>query len=158
VDAPINVPDVLPTLLSLAELPVPETIEGENMAGVIEDPAVGKDKAALIMNVSPFAGKADEYRGVYTSRYAYVKTLDGPWFLHDQEKDPLQMDNLAGKPEYKQLQEEMEAALQRELKNIGDEFRPRQYYIDKWGYKLTKGGFIDYSKGATPQGPGLNRQ
>jgi arylsulfatase A-like enzyme len=157
VDASINTPDILPTLLSLAGLPVPDAIEGENMTEAIDNEEVAGDKAALIMNVSPFAGKADEYRGIYTSRYAYVKTLEGPWLLFDHKKDPLQMDNLVGKPGYEQLQKELELVLQRELRKVGDEFMPRQYYIDKWGYKLTEGGYIDYSKDAEFQGPGLNK-
>lgn len=157
VDAPINAPDILPTLLSLADLPVPEFVDGESMVDVIKNPELKKDKATLVMNVSPFAGKSDEYRGVYTSRYAYVKTLDGPLFLFDNEKDSLQMNNLINKPEYKELQEEMEVVLQRELKKIGDEFKPRQYYIDKWNYNLNAAGYIDYGKDAKPQGPSLNK-
>ncbi len=156
VEAPINVPDILPTLLSLADLPVPGFVDGENMADAIENPELKKDKATLVMNVSPFAGKSDEYRGVYTSRYAYVKTLEGPLFLFDNKKDTLQLDNLVHNPEYKQLQEEMEVVLQNELSKIGDEFRPRQYYIDKWNYKLNSAGYIDYGKDAKPQGPKLN--
>jgi arylsulfatase A-like enzyme len=157
VEAPINSPDILPTLLSLAGLHVSDGIEGENMAGAIENEEAYRDKAALIMNVSPFAGKADEYRGIYTPRYAYVETLEGPWFLFDHKNDPLQMDNLVGKPGYEQLQKELELVLQGELKKVGDEFMPRQYYIDKWGYKLTEGGYIDYSEDADFQGPGLNK-
>jgi hypothetical protein len=126
------------------------------MSEAINDKDMGTDKAALIMNVSPFAGKGDEYRGVYTSRYAYVKNLEGPWLLFDNVKDPLQMDNLVDKPGFEQLQHEMETALQKELIKVGDEFMPRQYYIDKWGYKLTKGGSIDYSKDAEVQGPKIN--
>ncbi len=156
VEAPINAPDILPTLLALADIPVPEFIEGENMSEAIGNPEVKKDKAALVMNVSPFAGKADEYRGVYTSRYSYAKTLDGPWFMFDQKADPLQMNNLIGKPEYEDIQKEMEIVLQQELKKIGDDFHARQYYIDKWGYQLTKSGHIDYSEDAKPQGPKLN--
>jgi len=159
VEAPINSPDILPTLLSLADLPIPDAIEGENMAGAIDNEKAYREKAALIMNVSPFAGrKADEYRGIYTSRYAYIKTLEGPWLLFDHKNDPLQMNNLVGKPGYEQLQEKMETSLQAELKKIGDEFMPRQYYIDKWGYKLTEEGFIDISKDAVRQGPGLNKK
>ena len=158
VDAPINVPDILHTLLSLAGLPVASTFDGENMADVIENPGFKKDKAALVMNVSPFAGKADEYRGIYTNRYAYVKKLDGPWLLFDNKNDPLQMDNLVNKPEYEPLQKEMEAILQRELKKARDNFMPRQYYIEKWGYKLAKGGEIDYSEHAEFQGPGINKK
>ena len=48
----------------------------------------------------------------------------------------------------------METKLQKKLKEIGDEFRPRDYYIDLWGYELTKGGYIDYSEGAKVQGRG----
>jgi arylsulfatase A-like enzyme len=156
VEAPINVPDILPTLLSLADLPVPEFVDGESMADAITNPELKKDKATLVMNVSPFAGKSDEYRGVYTSRYAYVKTLDGPLFLFDNKKDTLQMDNLVNKPGYEELQKEMEDVLQRELTKIGDEFKPRQYYIDKWNYNLNSAGYIDYGKDAKPQGPKLN--
>lgn len=158
VEAPINAPDILPTLLSLAGLTLPKTIEGENMAGAINNPEIRKDKAALVMNVSPFAGKADEYRGIYTSRYSYIKALKGPWLLFDNKEDPLQMNNLANKKGYKQLQKEMEAILQRELKKVGDSFMPRQYYIDKWGYKLAKGGEIDYSEHAEVQGPSMNKK
>jgi arylsulfatase A-like enzyme len=158
VDAPINVTDVLPTLLSLAGLPLPKKIDGESMADAIENPELKKNKAALVMNVSPFAGKADEYRGIYTSRYAYVKKLSGPWFLFDHETDPLQMNNLVGKPEYRQLQNEMEVALQRELKKADDNFMPRKYYIDKWGYRLRPSGEIDYAEGAEVQGPDINKK
>lgn len=155
--APINVPDVLPTLLSLSGLEIPEHIDGESMAEVIANPDLKKNKAALVINVSPFARKNDDaYRGIYTDRYAYVKKLDGPWFLFDHQQDPLQMNNLINQVGYEDLQQQMEAKLQKELDKIGDEFRPREYYIEKWGYQLTQGGYIDYSKGAPPQGPGMN--
>jgi arylsulfatase A-like enzyme len=157
VDAPINTPDILPTLLAMAGLPVHKGIEGEDMSQAIENKEEATDKAALIMNLSPFAGKADEYRGIYTSRYAYVKNLEGPWLLFDHKKDPLQLDNLAGKTGYENLQKDLEEKLKRELASVGDEFRPRQYYIDKWGYQLTERGHIDYSAGAEFQGPGLNK-
>ncbi|MEZ5043028.1 MAG: sulfatase [Saprospiraceae bacterium] len=157
VEAPINTPDILPTLLSMADLPIPGFIEGEDMSEAIDHEEAGRRKAALIMNVSPFADKGEAYRGIYTSRYAYVKTGDGPWLLFDNVKDPLQMNNLLNQPGYEQLQHEMERVLQQELKKVGDEFRPREYYIDKWGYELTEGGYIDYSEGAPFQGPGLNK-
>jgi len=157
--APINVPDVLPTLLSLSGLKIPKHIEGESMAEVIANPGQNIDKAALVINVSPFARKNDDaYRGIYTDRYAYVKNLDGPWFLFDHENDSLQMNNLLNKPGYEDLQQQMEARLQQELAKIGGEFRPREYYIEKWGYELTQGGYIDYSDGAPFQGPGINHK
>ena len=65
--------------------------------------------------------------------------------------------SLIGKPGYEQLQLAMEQTLKNELLKVGDQFMPRQYYIDKWRYKLTEGGFIDYSEGAEFQGPDLNK-
>ena len=67
------------------------------------------------------------------------------------------MNNLVNDPYYADLQKQMEQKLQKELRKVGDEFMPRQYYIDKWGYKLTEWGYIDYSEGAEFQGPGLNK-
>ena len=67
------------------------------------------------------------------------------------------MNNLVGKPGFEALQSEMEQLLNKKLREVGDEFMPRQHYIDKWGYKLTKGGQIDYSEGAEFQGPGMNK-
>lgn len=156
VEAPINTPDILPTLLDLSRLPISQSIEGESMVYAIGNNEAGKEKSALIMQLSPFAGDYDEYRGIYTSRYAYIKTLEGPFRLFDNIEDPLQINNLIDRPEYSDIQKQMEQKLQTELRKIGDDFRPRKYYIDKWGYELTKGGYIDYSKGAEFQGPGLN--
>lgn len=164
VDVPLNTPDILPTLLSLANVPVPEGIEGESMAGAIENQEAFADRTALFMNVSHFAGKGKEYRGIYTNRYSYVKSMEGPWLLYDHQKDPLEMDNLVGKAGFENLQEEMERMLQRELERVGDHFLPRQYYIDKWGYRLGEGNYIPYyfekgdSRDIEFQGPELNKE
>jgi len=168
VNVPMNTPDILPTLLSLANVPVPEILEGENMAAAIENREAFVDRAALFMNVSHFAGRGKEYRGIYTDRYTYVKSLEGPWLLFDHQEDPLEMDNLAGKPGFEDLQEEMEQKLQRELEKVGDPFMPRQYYIDKWGYRLGEGGYIPYyfeedlssgdARDIKFQGPELNKE
>jgi len=80
VDVPINTPDILPTLLSMAGLPVAESIEGENMAHAIGDSDAASDKAALIMFVSPFAGDFDEYRGIYTC-CSTCKTIRCNWII-----------------------------------------------------------------------------
>ncbi|MFT7035065.1 MAG: arylsulfatase A-like enzyme [Cyclobacteriaceae bacterium] len=161
VEAPIGTPDILPTLLSMSGLPIPKSIEGESMKYAIDSQEAGKNKAALVMQLAPFAGDYDEYRGIYTSRYTYVKMLDGPTRLFDNKEDPLQMNNLVNKAEFAELQGQMETKLQEELSKIGDEFKPSQYYLDKWNYKVNAGGAIPYSHETSAdivfQGPGLNR-
>ena len=55
-------------------------------------------------------------------------------------------------------QAKMESALQNELKKAKDEFMPRKFYIDKWNYKLTSEGAIDYSEGTEVQGPAFKKK
>jgi hypothetical protein len=52
--------------------------------------------------VAPFGEFArllggEDYRGLRTNRYTYVRDLAGPWLLFDKERDPFQRDKLAGR-------------------------------------------------------------
>ncbi len=99
-DMLINSPDLMPTLLGLCNLPVPETIEGLDKSRIMKGEEKDTCEAVLIASYNPFGqwtrsmgGK--EYRGVRTKRYTYVKDLSGPWLLFDNRKDPFQLHNLA---------------------------------------------------------------
>jgi len=155
VKTPINTPDILPTLLGLSGVEIPKTVEGADLSSLIKGGGENPDRAALIMSVSPFISNLKEYRGIRTSRHTYIKTVDGPWLLYDNHADSWQMNNLVGKPEQAELQKKLHEQLQAELKKIGDNFKPRQYYLDKWGYKLAAGGHISYASNAEVQGPGM---
>ena len=138
---PITTPDILPSLLGLCNIPIPETIEGEDLSGLILNHNQLTDRAALFMHPAPFAINAvdSEFRGIRTTDYTFVKLQIGSEMFFDNTKDPFQMNNLIGKPEYKEIQAELEQKLVQELDAIGEEeFRPREYYIEKWGYKLEK--------------------
>ena len=160
VKTPLTTPDVLPTLLGLAGVPIPKSIEGDNLAETVRNPSFAEDRAALYEGVAPFASLGPEaqannrgYRAIRTSRYTYVRDLDGPWLLYDDAADPLQMNNLANKPEAATVQAELDARLKAELKKRGDEFRDGQYYIDLWGYDAKLGGSISYRINAPVQSP-----
>ena len=156
VTTPLNTPDILPTLLGLAGVSIPKSVEGEDLSALVRGQQADRDRPALIMNVSPFADYYDgkEYRGVRTARHTYVRSLAGPWLLYDNQTDPRQMSNLVGKPRHADLQKRMEALLAAELKRIGDDFRPRAHYLRTWGYEVDKRGCIPYraeSKMQTPK-------
>jgi len=153
VATPINAPDILPTLLGLVGVPVPKTVEGDNLSALVTGKGDGSDRAALLMSVSPFIPQLDEYRGIRTSRYTYVRNLAGPWMLFDNQADPYQMHNLADDPAHVALRQELDVRLQAELKKIGDDFRPRKYYIEKWGYEIAPHGSIPYTPNAKVQSP-----
>lgn len=139
VDAPINTPDILPSLLTLAGLPIPETVEGEDLSALIKKTNLDADRAALVMDVCPFGGtnyRDPEYRAIRTKRYTYVRTLAGPAQLFDNWNDPYQLRNLVNIPEYSSLQAELDGRLDSALQAIGDDFQPREYYLKKWNLSL----------------------
>jgi len=145
VKAPLNTPDILPTLLSLAGIAVPETIEGEDLSRFFLNENLDEDRAALFMNVSPFDfPERQAFRGIRTSRYTYVRNSDGPWLLYDNHVDPYQMNNLLGVAEHTGLQKKLEDELQSKLQQTGDEFLPKEHYLEEWGYTVDRDGAIPY--------------
>ena len=147
VNAPITTPEILPTLLSMADIDIPKSIEGEDFSELLETPNSETDRAALAMNICPFTSefKYPEYRAIKTKQYTYVKTLIGSDMIFDDLNDPYQMNNLIGNQEFYELQKDLEDKLKIELEKIGDHFYPRDYYLKKWNYVLDeKINAIDY--------------
>ena len=147
IGAPINTPDLMPTLLGLSRVPIPPSVQGEDFSGVIRGAAAPEDNPVLIECPTPFGEwlrdkGGREYRGVRTRRYTYVRDLHGPWLMYDNETDPYQRTNLIDAPQHAALQGKLEAELQKLLKKTGDEFLPGPAYIAKWGYVVDKSGTV----------------
>ena len=153
VNAPMNSEDVMPTLLGLCDVRIPRTVEGVDYSGYARGEANTVnpgDGATVIRCVAPFGewerrNGGKEYRGVRTTRYTYVRDLGGPWLLFDNQTDPFQTNNLAGKSEYAALQTELDSLLKGKLKEQNDEFRPAAEYIARWGYKVNEHGTVSYT-------------
>ncbi|MFO7927555.1 sulfatase-like hydrolase/transferase [Natronomonas sp.] len=150
-DHPINTPDIMPTLLALAGIDIPESCEGEDLSGFLTRHRVPEQKAALIMCPSPFgqvsrSNGGREYRGVRTARYTYVRDLHGPWLLFDSKNDPWQMENLVNRDTSRSLQDELDAELHTLLHRTNDEFLPGESLIETWGYKVNEHGTVDYTE------------
>ncbi|MDR3262436.1 MAG: sulfatase [Tannerella sp.] len=151
VETILNTPDIMPTLLSMSRLPVPDAVEGKNLYPVLCGKQEDFSEAALIECITPFGewqrrNGGKEYRGVRTRRYTYVKDLTGPWLLYDNETDPYQMNNLIGNPGYADLQADLDALLMRILLENKDKFLPGEEYIKQWGYTVNKWGTVDYTE------------
>ena len=150
IEALLDTPDILPTLLTLCDIPIPDTVEGKDFSAALEggpDPSGG---AALIYCPHPFGQflRTDggrEYRGLRTHTHTYARDLNGPWLLYDNESDPYQLENLVNRPEVASLQSEMESRLQGKLAERNDEFLPGETYIEKWGYPLDKTGTVPFN-------------
>ncbi|MFH1266634.1 MAG: sulfatase [Planctomycetota bacterium] len=147
---PVNTPDIMPTLLGLSGLEIPGTVEGADRSKLLRGEEPDRDEAALVTCPNPFGEwtrkrGGREYRGVRTARYTYVRSLDGPWLLYDNQQDPHQLNNLAAKPEHAPLQAELEARLAEKLHETRDEFRPGAEYVAQWNYKLNASGTVPYT-------------
>jgi arylsulfatase A-like enzyme len=140
VDVPFATPDVMPTLLSLCDLPVPATVEGTDLSRAMHGEETQDGDAALMAcyfvhgAFRRMGGR--HYRGIRTRRYTYVRDLDGPWLLYDNQSDPYQQANLVNRPEHAALQSELEARLGRVLAQRHDEFLPGEEYVRRWGYEV----------------------
>lgn len=146
VTSPINTPDILPTLLSLAGINIPNSVEGEDLSQLVLDEKNQEDRTALFMNVSPFDfPDRKAFRGIRTSRYTYVRNSDGPWLLYDNQIDPYQMKNLLDEAEYAGLQKKLEDKLQSKLQQTGDQCLPKEHYLEEWGYEVSNRGNIPYN-------------
>jgi arylsulfatase A-like enzyme len=144
VNTPINTPDILPTLMSLARIAIPDTIEGEDLSQLVLG-RKNEDRTVLFMNVSPFDfPERKAFRGIRTSRYTYVCYPDGPWLMYDNHADPYQMKNLIGDSEYADLQKELDRRLKSRLKQTGDKFLPKEHYPEEWGYEVSQRGNVPY--------------
>ncbi len=148
VDMPINTPDIFPTLFGLAGLAIPETTEGDDLSFVIKGGSEIEGHAALYMQVAPWVGGeyGKAYRAVKTSRYTYVRALDGPWLLFDDANDPFQMTNLVSNPEYADILTGLDNQLNQLLEKADDDFRSGKSYIEEWGLQPNEQGWIPFNR------------
>jgi len=135
---PLDAPDLLPTLCGLCGVTAPARVEGRDYSEQVlgRRPLAG-DEAALLTLPVPFTNVLRHgmkaWRGVRTARHTYVRNLDGPWLLFDNEADPYQMRNLIGRPEAAAVQRDLEALLQARLAALGDRFEPAEVYLQRAG-------------------------
>lgn len=149
--APFGTPDIMPTLLGLCGIAVPATVEGEDRSAWLRGEQPDTHRGALIECVTPFGEwtrnkGGREFRGLRTVRYTFVRTLDGPWLLYDNLRDPYQQTNLVDDPKSASLKADLDAKLQQTLKQHHDEFLPGREYIRKWSYKTDANGTVPFKQ------------
>ncbi len=153
---PINAIDVMPTLLGLAGVNIPETVEGVDLSPYICGDKDDPPESVMFMNPCSFEigdargedqyptyrGRQMQYRGLRTNRYTYVRTIEGPWLLYDNLTDPYQMNNLIDKKQMKAVQDRLESLLQEHMQRIGDDILPNEAYYQKFDLAVDQRGKI----------------
>lgn len=151
-EAPIGVEDVMPTLLGLCKIAIPSTVEGLDYSPyLLGEQQQAPDTVKLITCVQPFgqwsrARGGREYRGIRSTRYTYVRDLNGPWLLYDNVQDPYQQNNLVNDTRHRALLEAFDRQLQARLAANNDKFLPGSAYVEKYGYPpLDETGTVPYT-------------
>lgn len=113
----IGLNDLPVSLAALVGCEFPIETDGEDLSKLFLEPQARSYDSAYLYDYYPChqATKKGKkaWRGIRTQRYTYAVYYDNlDWVLFDNEKDPYQMNNLGGKEEYKEVQEELWQMLQ----------------------------------------------
>ncbi|MEM9160951.1 MAG: sulfatase/phosphatase domain-containing protein, partial [Verrucomicrobiota bacterium] len=96
--------DFMPTILSLAGLPIPENVDGKNLMPLYDDPEAELHESLALINV--WGEAATHALGVVTKDMKYLhwgyaaEGFEVTEELYHLEKDPLELQNLYENPEY----------------------------------------------------------
>lgn len=106
--------DVMPTLLSLLELPLPDSMEGQDISAALSG-SLGerapifaeatKPQGAGRFNSDPDWPNRDKFLSLRTERFKYMLRLPDKQFrMYDRASDPLEEHNLLRQPDTEQAQ------------------------------------------------------
>lgn len=128
----LNSPDLMPTILGFAGLPVPSGVSGKDLSGDTE-----ADGSAYLSVPAAFSSLrwygVEEFRGVRDERFTYVETRSGPWLLYDRVSDPFQLHNRVNDPEWGREQDRLARELSGWRDRLGDEFLSGRDYLERDG-------------------------
>jgi len=134
-DVCLNAPDIMPTLLSLMRLPIPEGVEGMDLShwalgkrGVEPEAAFMQGMGHTYLWIDGF-----EWRALRDKRYTYaIMRKDKSEYLFDNQLDPYQMRNLVDDPKYKDKLDYFRETLKRKMEQLNDTFESCTWYRDNW--------------------------
>ncbi len=137
-DITFHSPDIMPTLLGLMDLSIPDGVEGTDCSGHLTGDGGPELPAALLQGMGHTYLWIDgfEWRALRDERYTYARYRhprpEAPAeLLFDNVQDPRQMHNLAGEPEHRERLEGYRKQLADRLEALGDSFEDCTWY-QRW--------------------------
>ncbi len=134
-DACMNAPDIMPTLLGLLGLPVPEAVEGSDLSHCALGQPGPEPRAAFMQGMGAVVWWDDgfEWRALRDPHYTYAVTrADGREYLFDLQADPAQATDLVGDPAHGETLARYRRLLRERMAELGDTFEPCTWYRDHW--------------------------
>jgi arylsulfatase A-like enzyme len=122
--------DVMPTLLALCGVKIPDGVQGRNLAHVVtEKDGDQPPDSVYLMNMGLGWPNREKWvgcwRGVRTERWVYARWHDPDEHkpvLFDRQNDPYELKNLAENPKFAEVRSQMEARLKEWMTRTDDPF------------------------------------
>jgi arylsulfatase A-like enzyme len=134
-DACLNTPDIMPTLLGMAGLPIPAKVEGADLSHCAFGLPGPEPEAAFMENTGACAAWEDgyEWRALRSKQYTYaLYRKDRKELLFDNLKDPYQLHSLAGSAADQETLNHFRALLKARMAELDDTFEASTWYRDHW--------------------------
>ena len=90
--------DIAPTILDLAGIPIPESMDGLSLVGLLSGSTDWRE--GILLEGWPPRGA---YTVAHTKRYVYAETIGDKSEFYDLQIDPYQLENLIDDPAYQDL-------------------------------------------------------
>ncbi|WP_226576032.1 sulfatase-like hydrolase/transferase [Acuticoccus sediminis] len=116
-DGVVSLLDMMPTILDLVGVPIPETVEGHSLASVVSDPREPTDGFALTAIMGSISMR--------TPRFRITRYEDNTYELFDCRRDPAEAHNLVDVPRYDNVLTKLQNWLQAEAEDRGVTFFDR---------------------------------
>ncbi|MDX2445424.1 MAG: sulfatase [Bacteroidales bacterium] len=116
--------DIPATILDLAGISTPQLYQGKSLLPILSDVNVENWRESFLCEHRMEHEKIPKYVGVRGERYVYANYYEQnpPYeYLHDLQKDPNQLENLASNPDYKDVLQKMRS----ECENLENEIKSK---------------------------------
>ena len=134
-DICLNTPDIMPTLLSLLNLPIPEEVEGMDLSHHVLGQGGPEPEVAFLQGMGHTYLWEDgfEWRALRDKEFTYaIYRVDGSEFLFHNTSDPCQTTNLVNEPGYQNILEKFRSQLKDRMETLHDTFEQCSWYRDHW--------------------------
>ncbi|HYW78466.1 MAG TPA: sulfatase, partial [Thermoguttaceae bacterium] len=122
--------DVPATILDLAGLPLPKTVQGRSLVPLVCDKPVGEWRTDFFCEHLMNNARIPKYEGVRGERYVYARYFEHPddgEFLHDLHTDPDELKNFVADPAYSEVLAKMRRRCDELRDELGGPYRkPKQ--------------------------------
>lgn len=138
-DTLLSTVDIMPTILGLANIPIPNEVEGSDLSPILKGKDVKGPEFSFLMNTGACAIWEDghEWRSLRNKKYTYAvyrgsKTLPKKELFFNNAKDPYQLCNLIGENKYLDVINIFRDELKNKMYDLNDTFPASSWYKKNW--------------------------